>query len=1001
MSSIKLEENFETLVKECNPHNAFIYLQLPEVKDDKIIISNNKEFERIAKEFYQSYDKSDLEYVLAFSSFFEYILKNGFPNPYIFGIRKSENEYSSFDNKINHTIFNVNKNLWDSLLEESQSIDLNNSSKNNFDKLLNEIEFRKYSEERNIDHIYICKFLNNIPLYKLLGANTEPLNALILAPVSLTDNITSLFSIAISRDLNESVLSNYIYFDFLPKINKALSTISEFRYEHLVKKSQSNAIAAIMSRQMSHNLGSHVIPGTKYDIKNSDFFDEKQKNGTVRLLHYLQERMDFIAMIVNTHEKDKLHGCLNLKAHILDEIAMDGPAIRHYSKDDEHCTNYILRHIVKSENIYRFEKYNKIEGFSIKDKDFENHVPIELQIIKNVEGELKAFTSINNGDGKSNDFSRINIQIPYGVNGRHAFLNILEDFIRNTAKHNKKALEGLDQLMISIMVEENSINDASINEDEYLITIFSNKHSDDDELNHLTQEISKIRLLTDKNEIDQERKGLKEMLICLAWLKDKMDDLSILEKQVNTNNQKFISLTEEDSLCEFILLDTPEMFSDAELKKTNKHLALRFILPKYRFVYFIKKATLVNDTGEINIENVFRLPASEFYIAEDKIEFEKLKIFIPHLIKKDNIDSFELLSKIAEGKIFDLGDDEKAKIYHTYLTDIRKINLPELYILSTKHLRYEYDGLYKNKIKRIIGDNIESIDSIEKNIIIYREHNDLKDNFKDAQKSLAENIELKKQVKYIDGISGGNYTYNLVLSNILNDLEYLRIVDSALTKIAIIDERFFEHYGGKIPSKHYITDNQKRNKEIIHELNSLIENTTDLKQAQSEIKKKFGLSISIDALVQLHKSYGNINYSEGLNNTVSNLLSTNIKANILEAKGIKIYNYFAFDDNGFLMDLNNNCFDFIENGFDFVSIHFSIIEKFTGKDIESKFDNFVELIYKNYTKEKPKIAIHSGRGNITGLEKKATFIPVSTIESQLRNCKYLLFQQFINLKFKN
>ena len=773
-----------------------------------------------------------------------------------------------------------------------------------------------------------------------------------------------------------------------------------------------SAVAAIMSRQMSHNIGSHVIPGTKFDIKNGNL-GEKDKNGIIRLFHYLQERMDFISMIVNTQEENKLRGCLNLKAHILDELAMDGPGVRHKSKDEERCTNYILRHIVKSENIYRFELLDKFKNFIKSGTNQENHLPIELQIIKKVKSKsserYRAFTSIGNGDVKSNDFSQIEFSIPYGVNGRHAFLNILEDFIRNTAKHNKKGLELIDKLLFSILIEDKKdISDASIalKDNEYLITIFSNKPSDENELQDIVNAFSKLKLLNKKNAIDQENKGLKEMLICLAWLKDEMTDLSIIENQViNCEGRfKFKELGNSKSLCEYALIENPVKDDSNSINPSLKHLGLRFKLLKYQFVYIIKdKDNLVDENGNPNFPKIFDLAASEIYILENEINFEILSKAIPRIMKMSQVQDKLIISKLnSRSNGHNLSENEKASIYRFYLISIGHKKLPELQVLHNSEKGQEVIEFTKH-VKRY-RDDIHTVTKSKSDMIIFKQHNDNQSQYQTTFQVLKETGSdhkgLINRIKFMEGISGGNYTYNLVISNVINELEYYRIVDSSLTRIALIDERLFEHFGGKLQKKGNSTIKQVSVRNIIKDLTERIIQNSD-KDETVRFLNDHNYKIDDDDIDPLY----NIKDLSKLKDAVIKLLNGidrfNITAEILESKRIQILNLTIKNNKHFLVDLQGNCFDKLLDDFDYISIHFSLIEKYPGGGLIEKFDSFLsEMLGESYQKSKSKIAIHSGRGNLTGLEERATFLPISTIESQLRNCKHLLVQQFANLKYK-
>lgn len=802
-----------------------------------------------------------------------------------------------------------------------------------------------------------------------------------------------------------------------------------------------SAIAAIMSRQTSHNLGSHVVPGTRFDIRNmiQEIANVPYKDieGISRLLQYIQERMDFISMIVNIDEKDKLKSCLNLKAHVLDEIAMDGPAIRHVGNEQTKCTNYLLRHIIKSEGFYRFEKIEKdLERKSewwneTKEDVFKNVedglIPVEIQLIKKVGEKYKKFTSISNGETDSSDFSKIDLSVPYGVNGRHAFLNIIEDFIRNSAKHNKEALSGLKSLVFSILVQEMkdfSMNENGfLNDDEILISIFANKPSNDAELKEMINSIRSLKLIEYDGTINQEKKGLKEILICLSWLKDKMNNLQFIEYQIK--DDKFLNLKDDNSLADYALISNPLCGEENELK----HLALRFKLPKYRFLYIIDENIRVKLVGEKqdkpNFKEIFNLPSAELYLLDDEKfinEATLLKKSIPRLILKSELEKTEKIKVIVNKKEVEqngkkiweeisnsieninstnqsLSEEISTAIYKIYLTNKYGNSLPKLFILrdSQSGLKIHESDTYMDRDTDNLTNVIELLGRDDK-AIVFKNHNDAQEQYNKTLKSFNE-----KLPDFIEGISGNNFTFNLVISNTITELEYCKIVDSSLTKIGIIDERIFEHYSGsttKFISKDKIKKEFKGELDNGHRPDNLI-----------KILNLIGIIIDRQKINVFLSDYLN----PGINETNKNSLIEGIfeipntdssgNNNIYKGKNLDLYNFYIPNDEKDTYCVYDNSGSMITNfgSFDYLSIHFGLVEKYKPdiyKELQERFLKFKEEVLNLKDDSLVKIALHSGRGYLTNLEDFVTFLPVSSIESQMTNCKHLLVQQFSNLKYK-
>ena len=144
-------------------------------------------------------------------------------------------------------------------------------------------------------------------------------------------------------------------------IRKAYEILTQIRNTHirnlseLVKRETvKSAIAAIMSRNMSHNLGSHFISNTKNyfsalverDFQNSDPKKKKNYRGIKHALQYIQERMDFIATITSTDTYP--FGAVNVKAQIFDELTPDDV---YGNRPGQESYNFLMDYLVLSEKI--------------------------------------------------------------------------------------------------------------------------------------------------------------------------------------------------------------------------------------------------------------------------------------------------------------------------------------------------------------------------------------------------------------------------------------------------------------------------------------------------------------------------------------------------------------------------------------------------------------------------------------------------------------------------
>ena len=86
-----------------------------------------------------------------------------------------------------------------------------------------------------------------------------------------------------------------------------------------------------MTRNMSHNLGSHYLHYTKTQLeqlakKGGEFGPDIR--GAARVMGYMQGRMEYLATLVSGDRYP--YGCVNFKSQIFDELTIDDFSKRHF-----------------------------------------------------------------------------------------------------------------------------------------------------------------------------------------------------------------------------------------------------------------------------------------------------------------------------------------------------------------------------------------------------------------------------------------------------------------------------------------------------------------------------------------------------------------------------------------------------------------------------------------------------------------------------------------------
>lgn len=333
--------------------------------------------------------------------------------------------------------------------------------------------------------------------------------------------------------------------------------INKFRAIELVKAQKS----AIMGRNMSHNIGSHVLYYLKNSLTNWDAIidakvihnliqvddhgnivlneETKRKDvpflfGLGKFINYLQERQDFIATISTDFIPSGVS--VDFKEAVFDEINYDLRALRHLEESAPEKHNILLEYIAKS------EKYTR-KNIQIK---FGNYTGLEAKLSKDKLGWPAPLNSMKDELKLRN----LKVAIPGGTVGRQAFFSIIENIIRNSCKHGgyrelfkltfdiidpdlksekESVLHDYNQLLIDHFFAPST----AYNKSEYFIfTITDDVPSELRVIESLQQNLSDPLINQDTLIANEKYKGLKEIKISASWLIRKNyddNDLSYLK----------------------------------------------------------------------------------------------------------------------------------------------------------------------------------------------------------------------------------------------------------------------------------------------------------------------------------------------------------------------------------------------------------------------------------------------------------------------------------------
>lgn len=650
-------------------------------------------------------------------------------------------------------------------------------------------------------------------------------------PLHSPDGAIGLFCYGSKKLLNWKELRELLIFAFNIMSPFVSAYKSAWENQQIIKESIKSAVSAIMSRNMSHNLGSHYLYYTKAHLES--LADDNEEigpdiRGVAKVLSYMQARMDYLATIISNDKYP--NGSVNFKAQLFDELTVDDFSKRHFqsSKDiSKRTTNFLLSNLILSENFSRSSIRSNNQYCDSK----EPYMLLRLQSMlwNSQTGRYDLFTgsalsadeideinskgsivhklvSIKDEEAVKDELSRINFAMPGGSMSCHAFFNILENFIRNSAKYLQEDFIEEEGLVITIAIKRNDKDTTKFD-----ILFFDNKQNankihetNSGEQKTLIQDIndqlSGLRILDEFNGIEKSSKGLKEMLFSAIWMRtynypkqtfadiidaihrEKKDKLKLINKYgfsvVPVSNDGVIC--EEDinanlgvqfTLPEFVLLTKPDIdIRGDETEQINKCLGV------YADIIELDSSLNPDKNDGSKKDNQVKAPI-------------KLEDFFTRVFYSDDFDEKEYEDYVNKSHVL-IDDKELSAIAYRYKKILDRRLCSDDETIDSYTLKFGGAHFEKNEY------------SSEKDKCIY---------FK-RHLSTTTKLENFKNYAYADSVSGGNMTITLsTLFENGTDRGYYKswrdkifgykIKESALTRITLIDERLFNNMKGFGPSK--------------------------------------------------------------------------------------------------------------------------------------------------------------------------------------------------------
>lgn len=870
------------------------------------------------------------------------------------------------------------------------------------------------------------------------------------------------------------------------------------------KEAIKSAKAAIISRNMSHNLGSHVMSYLKQKLGSitsilneenevlSNLYDGKELNeklflednnnptiadkikaniqmpflvGTGRFIGYLQERQDYVATIATDYIP---YGApVNLKDAIYDEINPDLRHMRHNDADNNRPLNILLSYIAKSEGFSREnmgkgapkerpEEKDKAAEYDLLRFKTENDILFGYAKYSKKEKKIFGLDEFNNGSDHEalSEMRAINFSLPGGLVGRQAVFSIIENLIRNAAKHgntrNINNLEftfdviDLNHIGESLNIEDRITDDsyralyskAVDKENLYLLTITDNLIYDNDVINKLRSGL--IEPYIDKyGNMTTGNKGIKEIRISAAWLRNETDEDKYLKYNDKKNSGKAplvgVELTKEKHLRYLICIQQDRFAAviTDEMSPEDKEF----------FIQLCKEAPTewkLYETSE-EAQKDYKI-SYRYMIVANEVVYNKLRPFSSNRLTIWNSSRLRTLNKGS------YSEKKNSVLQNLYNIDLN--NSEPIYIWDgaafDAHKGERESGSIPKKIVLTSADA-----DVRDAKYVYRTHHSAeKDFYTYWNKKLAG--EAYSNVVCIDAVTGDNSSDRIVRREPL-DLEwYFSHLYAMKKRIAIFDERIFK-----------IVHNIDENKFVVNsfaddELDILI-NVVNEKKADLASVKTFLQDQQLLKKVKIQiKVAQNVETIIGILNKLRTEFkaqySNNYKSIVYKEKGIDVLTIleerkgvFAIvgcvEENGAFSKTHVK-FDKIATisaciigndievkiafkpeykhfcNYDYISIHQGILDKmYEGfgikrnhaaevneeddvRRVNNQKNKVTNCLYEKFGAQKaigeylPCFIVHSGRAKPTveDMPQKLPFIQYAAIEHAVQDCKYALVE---------
>lgn len=716
--------------------------------------------------------------------------------------------------------------------------------------------------------------------------------------------------------------------------------------EESVRPVQERAAAvSIMSRNISHNLGSHVlsylrnrlsdeglmlregilqniikrqVDGDGWEINksllkepgkcviNESEFVAPYMRSVGQLLGYLQERQDYIGTLAS--DWYVYYGPVNFKREVADFFSERLPI--------KSGTNYTTHNLI-------LDFITHSEGYDYDDiqidwlwKDPVSQKTVKIPYTKSV-------------------------ALPSGISGRQGIYTILENFMRNSAKHGshkKDRPEG--KLYISFTLSEFG------NPDYYKVELRDNSRNADEKIKKTIEDVLKLSLVRPDGSTDERHKGIKEIQIAAGALRG-ITPPELLDPYMHDGLPILQASIDKGELCYSFYLRKPKP-ALLIVKDASQYLDTKGqLLPKFEHLTDWEIKSYQGNPNTIN---------------EKKAHFEFVLI---HEAFGDNGEFYReiyarnpvrILTNIKDSDLLENRETLSEWLYATWMDGTAKTSkkgTPQpRFALAFGDLAHERNsnwpiGIEDDTQPEVLGEAkqyiITDVEKARSLRVLFRRHNDTPSMFNDFRQNTVDKKQYNKYV-FIEGITGNNSTARLLRDEEKTRFWHLKMLESALTKILILDERVWKNLQNEA------VGGAETQYELLRKKNIYVLN----------LEKQDKRLVLIDLLnreIASVDEHGNISFSSPENEN--------------------LYSSFHF------ISLHQGLLDRVMK-------HTERTLRLEGKDLaDDLFRKFKEKFWAMF-----RCIIHSGRSKTPTMPKHSAFVQFSSLDTALRDCKFTLCELF-------